>query len=180
MNGTLKLETLGVISALAGVAAVALALRLLLPETTSANMDSFHLAIGIAFVFALGAFLTRMFFPSTPLAQIANRSLAGALFAAFGVAVFATTLSSRTDTPQLASVRLHEILEEHITAQASEPMSGEQRLTAASSYAKTFDAAVRSLSDRDNLVILSAEAVVSGTHDVTDALRKEIARQLGE
>jgi hypothetical protein len=104
--------------------------------------------------------------------------IACAVSVAAAVAVLAATSPHRTEPFRIATVRLHELLAEHIATQGSTAMTEEQRLAAASNYAETLEAAVRSLSERESLVLLAPNAVVSGTQDVTDALRDEIARRL--
>jgi hypothetical protein len=83
-----------------------------------------------------------------------------------------------TDSMQVGAVRLADVLREHAERQGRLALSEAERLAAAEQFAAAFDGAVRDLSDKEHVVLLTSQAVISNIPDLTEQLKEEIDRAL--
>ena len=100
-------------------------------------------------------------------------SLGVAAVAGAGIARYALE-----SAPGIASVRLTEIVAEHMAGAARGGSGAEEAAAATRAWAGALEDALSAVAERHNAVLLPIEAVAFGAPDLTAELRAEIARRL--
>ena len=100
-------------------------------------------------------------------------SLGVAAVAGAGIARYALD-----SAPGIASVRLTEIVAEHMAGAARDGSGAEETAAATRAWAGALEDALAAVAERHNAVLLPIEAVAFGAPDLTAELRAEIAQRL--
>ena len=80
--------------------------------------------------------------------------------------------------PGIASVRLTEIVAEHMAGAARDGSGAEEAAAATRAWAGALEDGLAAVAERHNAVLLPIEAVAFGAPDLTAELRAEIAQRL--
>lgn len=80
--------------------------------------------------------------------------------------------------PGIASVRLTEIVAEHMAGAARDGSGAEEAAASTRAWAEALENALATVAERHNAVLLPNEAVAFGAPDLTAELRAEIAQRL--
>ena len=106
--------------------------------------------------------------------------IATALLASTAWDVWITMHVNALERREVVSVQLSRIMGDFVEAEARGGRSPDETRRHIEVYLKAVDASVQSLG-RDGRTVLVAEAVVAGSaHDMTEAVRRDVARRMGE
>ena len=109
------------------------------------------------------------------------RLLICAALISLGVAAVAGAGMARyalDSAPGIASVRLTEIVAEHMAGAARDGSGAEEAAASTRAWAGALENALATVAERHNAVLLPIEAVAFGAPDLTAELRAEIAERL--
>lgn len=102
-----------------------------------------------------------------------------AILAACGWGVWMTRQVIDLERREIVSVRLSQIMGDFVAAEARAGRAAEDTKRATQAYLAALDASVGALG-KDGRTVLVAEAVVAGSaEDVTETVRRDVARRLG-
>ena len=91
----------------------------------------------------------------------------------------ALAIYSKAITPQVYTIKIDEILADHIKTIGSANLTDEQKQQIANKWSAAFDESMKNLYANKN-VVLTQQAVVIGGTDYTAQLKQEIAAKMGE
>jgi len=79
-------------------------------------------------------------------------------------------------TPHIVSVDLNSIVRDYVAKTAKSDLSDEIKRTQTEDFAQKLDNALQGLSIQQNSVILTSPAVIAGSTDITEAVKKGLVK----
>jgi len=78
--------------------------------------------------------------------------------------------------PRIVSVDLNSIVRSYVARTAKSDLSDEEKRTQTEVFAQKIDTALQGLAARQNNIILTSPAVIAGTPDITEAVKKGLVK----
>lgn len=77
-------------------------------------------------------------------------------------------------TPKMGSVNIHSLVNEHIEKNAMSPLSENELLLDSRQFVEKLERCVANLAKSEHLYLIISDAVISGTQDYTDNIRRSL------
>ena len=78
--------------------------------------------------------------------------------------------------PRIVSVDLNSIVREHVAKTAKSDISDEEKRKQTEAFAQKIDNTLQGLAVRQNTIILTSPAVIAGSPDITQAVKKGLVK----
>ena len=79
-------------------------------------------------------------------------------------------------TPRIVSVDLNSIVRNYVAKTAKSDLTDEEKRNQTEAFAQKIDTALQGLAARQNNIILTSPAVIAGTPDITEAVKKGLVK----